>query len=135
MRLPVDAPAQRSRERVLLVVDDDEMACRYAVRVLANAGFRVVAAHDGEEAKELLGELGSVIWLVVSDVQMPRMSGEELADLVATRWPRLPVLLTSGQGHPPEGHTGPFLPKPYAPGALVSAVRALLPPSGCPACR
>ncbi len=90
---------------------------------------------DGEEAKELLATLGPVVWLVVSDVQMPRMGGEELADLVAERWPKLPVLLTSGQGHPPEGHTGPFLPKPYAPGALVSAVRALLPPSGCPACR
>jgi DNA-binding NtrC family response regulator len=131
----MDAPAQRPRERVLLLVDDDEPTCRYAARVLANAGFRVVAARDGEEAKELLATLGPVVWLVVSDVQMPRMGGEELADLVAERWPKLPVLLTSGQGHPPEGHTGPFLPKPYAPGALVSAVRALLPPSGCPACR
>ena len=131
----MDAPAQRSGERVLLVVDDDEAACRYAARVLANAGFRVLAAGDGEEAKRLLGELGSDIWLVVSDVQMPRMGGEELADLVAERWPRLPVLLTSGQGHPPVGHRGPFLPKPYQPEALVSAVRALLPACGCPVSR
>lgn len=130
----MDAPAQRCRERVLLVVDDDEVACRYAARVLANAGFRVVAAHDGEEATELLGELGPVVWLVVSDVQMPRMGGEALADLVAERWPRLPVLLTSGQGHPPERRADHFLPKPYPPDALVSAVRALLPEAGCQTC-
>jgi len=128
----MDAPAPRPRERVLLVVDDDELACRYAARVLGNAGFRVLAAHDGEEATTLLGELNTVVWLVVSDVQMPKVSGGELASLVAERWPTLPVLLTSGQGHPPEGHTGPFLAKPYPPEALVSAVRALLPAPGCP---
>ena len=119
--------AERPGDRVVVVVEDEATVRQYMARVLADAGFRVLVTHDGEEAIALLTLLGpSVVWLVVSDIAMPRRSGLELATAVAKRWPSLPVLLVSGQ--PPEVWNGPFLAKPFTPDALVAAVQDLLPP-------
>ena len=92
----MSSPADRPFEQVVLVVDDEELVCRYTARILANAGFRALVAHDGEQAIALLTSLGNLVWLVVSDIQMPRMSGVELAGMIAIRRPGLPVLLVSG---------------------------------------
>ena len=122
-------PADRLSERVVLVVDDEEPVRRYLARSLAEGGYRVVEAHDGQEALALLMRLGAtVIGLVVSDITMPRVSGLELAAVVEARWPTVPVLLVSGQGAPPEDYLGPFLLKPFTPPDLVAAVEDLLPP-------
>jgi two-component system, response regulator PdtaR len=119
--------AQRLLERVVLLVDDEEVVRRITARILAGAGFRVLEAHDGEQAATLLATLGtSVVGLVVSDIRMPGMSGIELASLVSERWPALPVLLVSGQGAPPASYPGPFLPKPFSPERLLAAVHGLL---------
>ena len=122
------APAERSPRGVVLVVDDEEQVRRMTARILYDAGFHVLEAHDGEEAMTLLATLGpNVVWLVVSDIEMPRMTGEELAKIMAARWPTVPVLLISGQGSPHADYQGSFLPKPFTPTELVVAVRALLP--------
>jgi CheY-like chemotaxis protein len=93
-----------------------------------DAGFSVVEAHSGEEAAALLDALGpSKVGLVVSDIRMPGMSAAELAALMVDQWPTVPVLLLSGQGGPPTGYPGPFLPKPFATDAFVAAVQMLLP--------
>ena len=119
--------AERPGDRVVLVVEDEANVRQYMARVLADAGFRVLVSHDGEEAMALLTKLGpSVVWLVVSDVAMPRRSGLELAAAVAKRWPSLPVLLVSGQ--PPDFWKGPFLAKPFTPDALIAGVQDLLRP-------
>ncbi len=120
-------PDQRCSEWVVLVVDDEEMVCRYTARVLTDAGFRVLEVHDGEEAVTLLATVGAGVWLVISDITMPRMTGTALAALMAARWPAVPVLLISGKGGPPGGYDGRFLRKPFTPGDLVAAVRLLLP--------
>jgi CheY-like chemotaxis protein len=120
-------PAARVSEQVVLVADDEETVCRYTARVLANAGFRVLAAHDGEEAVALLASLGPVVWLVVSDIDMPRMTGLELAAVTAARWPAVTVLLVSGQGVPPRSYEGRFLRKPFTPDELIATVAELLP--------
>ena len=52
-------------ERVVLVVDDDPLVCRMTARVLVDAGFRVLEAHDGAEALDRLATLGrqsSALW-------------------------------------------------------------------------
>jgi DNA-binding NtrC family response regulator len=120
-------PADRPPERVVLVVDDEETVCRYTARALADAGLRVLEAHDGEEAVALLASLGAAVWLVVSDVDMPRMTGVQLASVVAGRWPGVQVLLVSGQGTPPRSYEGRFLRKPFTAEELVAAVRGLQP--------
>jgi two-component system C4-dicarboxylate transport response regulator DctD len=119
--------AQRLLERVVLLVDDEDVVRRITARILAGAGFRVLEAHDGEQAATLLATLGTnAVGLVVSDIRMPGMSGIELAAMVSERWPTVPVLLVSGQGGPPAGYPVPFLPKPFLPERLLAAVHDLL---------
>jgi CheY-like chemotaxis protein len=121
-------PAQRLSERVVLVVDDEDLVRQYITRTLRCAGYRVLEAEDGAKAKRLLEALGpTVIGLVVSDIAMPRMTGDQLAAMMAERWPTVPILLVSGQGFPHSGYQGPFLPKPMAPDALIATVSDLLP--------
>ena len=121
--------AERLRERVVLVVEDQPAVCRYMARALRDAGFRVLKAYDGEQAAAVLARFGSkAVGLVVSDVSMPKMTGLELALLLERRWPDLPVLLVSGLGVPP-GYQGKVLPKPFTPDVLVTVVSDLLPPA------
>jgi two-component system, cell cycle sensor histidine kinase and response regulator CckA len=114
-------------ERVVLVVDDEDMVRRFVAHVLVKAGFRVLEAHNGGEALALLPTLEGAVQLVVSDVSMPGTDGETLALLIAERWPGTPVLLISGKGGPNAGYFGPFLPKPFMPRTLLDAVAALVP--------
>ena len=124
--------AERPGDRVVVVVEDEANVRQYMARVLADAGFRVLATHDGHEAMALLTTLGpSLVWLVVSDIGMPRVTGVELATAVSQQWPSLPVLLVSGA--PPVEWSGPFLAKPFTPETLLGAVHKLLPPPQGPA--
>ena len=121
-------PAAPSPEGIVLVVDDQEPVRQITVRILTTAGFRVLEARDGAEALELLARLGPhVVWLVVSDVIMPRVSGADLAELIARRWPTVRILLLSAKPAPLTGFNGSFLQKPFTPETLVAAARALLP--------
>jgi CheY-like chemotaxis protein len=121
------SPALRLSERVVLVVDDEELLRQYMSRTLRHAGYRVLEAEDGAEAKRLLEMLGpTVIGLVVSDIAMPKMTGDQLAMMMAERWPTVPILLVSGQGGPRTDYQGSFLPKPFLPDALTAAVSELL---------
>jgi CheY-like chemotaxis protein len=114
-------------EKVVLTVDDEEQVCRVMARILADAGFHVLEAHSGAEAVTLLSTFAGRVQLVVSDVCMPGMSGADLARLVTKDWPTTPVLLVSGECGPLADYSGPFLPKPFRPEALVEAVAKLLP--------
>ena len=124
---PMGSAAERSAERVVLVVEDEPTVRRYIARVLGEAGVRVLEAADGQEAVALLATVGAtVIWLVVSDIIMPGLTGVKLAATVAARWPAIPVLLVSASF--PDHWHGPLLSKPFTPEALVAAVESLLPP-------
>lgn len=124
--------AQSHPTRAVLVVDDEELICRLTARILEDAGFRVLEAHSGEEAIAVLASVPGEVQLVVSDIAMPGMSGQALAEAVAIRWPAVPVLLMSGQGGPKSGYRGAFLPKPFTADALLAAAANLsaLPPQG-----
>ena len=120
------ASTERPSERVVLVVDDEDGVRRITARILTDAGFRVLEAPGGAEALSLLAELGpQVVWLVVSDIVMPEMSGRELATTIAQKWPAVQVLLHSAYAEPPEGFTGGFLRKPFTPETLIATVGAL----------
>ncbi len=79
----------------VLVVDDDEAIRLYLGEVLRGAGCRVLTASDGIEAVEILG--ASPVDLLITDYNMPRMSGLELIQWCQALLPRLPILLISGQ--------------------------------------
>jgi DNA-binding NtrC family response regulator len=115
--------------RTVLVVDDDDAVRDVAVRALARAGFRVIAAMGGEAALTLLAKQedhGSL--LVLSDVLMPGMSGAQLAAEVARHHPSARMAFMSGFSTDELARSGlgspmrTLLNKPFTLPELVSFV-------------
>jgi EAL domain-containing protein (putative c-di-GMP-specific phosphodiesterase class I)/ActR/RegA family two-component response regulator len=110
----------------VLVVDDDYSLLKGIERVLGRAGFRVAVASNGPSAIELL-EHGTFD-CVVSDINMPGMSGTELLRAVRERDPDVPVLLLTGAPtlqtatHAVEYGAFTYLMKPIEPARLTGLV-------------
>jgi two-component system response regulator MprA len=115
----------------VLVVDDDEALLRVVRMTLAYEGFEVQTAADGIEALGLLD--ATDVDVVVLDLQMPRMDGNEFYRKARERGYRFPVLILSAYGAEKAcddlGAAG-FVDKPFDPDALVAKVRAILAYSG-----
>lgn len=79
----------------VLIVDDDPVSLTYIERMLARAGFAGIPASSGEEAMLFLNteHFAEHFDAVVSDVNMPRMSGFDLLEDILIRFPELPVIL------------------------------------------
>jgi PAS domain S-box-containing protein len=122
--------AVRGGSETLLVVEDEDTVRALTLRVLADAGYAVVAARHGEEALELIRQMP--IDLVISDVVMPGMGGAELAERLATERPGLPLVFMSGYTGDDVARQGlgsaeeRFLQKPFAAESLLHKVRELL---------
>src|SRR5919205_2586214 len=80
----------------ILLVDDEETVRSFTARVLREAGYQVMELPSAESALALLTGTDLECGLVVSDVRMDGLSGTELAALLATSRPSLPILLVSG---------------------------------------
>ncbi|MBI5922767.1 MAG: response regulator [Betaproteobacteria bacterium] len=80
----------------ILVVDDDPVVSKSFDRVLANKGYAVISASNGEEA---LSKLKNEHYdLVFTDIKMPGISGLEVAEQVKASQPWLPVVIVTGYG-------------------------------------
>ena len=106
--------------RILLVEDQDSVRSVLG-ELLTEQGYEVHAESDAEGA--LQTEVRPD--LLLTDVQLPGMSGIDLAEALGTRWPDLPVVLLSGFAKPAAA-TGRFLPKPFRPAELLRVVHATL---------
>ena len=78
-----------------LIVDDEEPVRKFVDRVLHEAGYQTATAGDGPEAIEVAARLGSFD-ILVTDVIMPLMTGDELARRLRQNEPRLRVLYLTG---------------------------------------
>ncbi len=119
------APAGASdRSLRILVVDDDQLLCETVTWMLVQDGHRIQAALSAEEALDRLGR--EPYDVVVADYLLPGMSGEQLIEVIARRWPSLAgrTLLTSGLLHTPK-RGGAYLQKPFTQAQLVGVVRSL----------
>ena len=118
--------------RSILVVDDEAHIQHVVSLKLRNAGFTVITASDGEEALEVLA--GTPVDLIITDYQMPNMTGLELARAVhkAPGRARLPMLLLTAHGLALEpvdlvrAGISASLSKPFSPREVLSKVHALL---------
>jgi len=79
----------------ILVVDDEEPIRKFVDRVLRQAGYETMTASDGPEAVETAGRMASVD-LLLTDVMMPQMAGDELARRLRQSEPSLKVLYLTG---------------------------------------
>lgn len=119
-------------EQSILLVEDDGALRRYLQIILERAGFNVVTAKDGLEARTKISTDSFVA--IVSDGMMPRMSGYELCSYVRQheRISQTPFVLLSGLEQ--EDYTSKlnekadlYLSKPVSPNDLVSHLERLLP--------
>jgi two-component system, cell cycle sensor histidine kinase and response regulator CckA len=112
----------------ILVVDDEAIARRFMERALAQHGYRVMVANDGEQALELLRMTRRKVALVITDLVMPGMGGHAFA-LEVARLPSPPPLLYISAYERPQGEMAKrFLQKPFTVEELVKAVSALILP-------
>jgi CheY-like chemotaxis protein len=78
-----------------LVVDDEDPVRRFVERVLREAGYNTATAGDGTEALKVAGTLGKFD-ILVTDMMMPEMMGDELARRLRLQEPTLRVLYLTG---------------------------------------
>jgi PAS domain S-box-containing protein len=126
------ASTEARGSETVLIVEDEEAVRALAARTLAKAGYTVLEASNGSEALTILARRGEEIELLVTDVVMPGLGGQELAERVWDSSPGLPVLFMSG--YSPDDvirrgllHQGAaFLQKPFTPDGLAAQVREVL---------
>lgn len=115
-------------EGQVLVVDDEEGIRDFVQHTLDRAGFTVLQAGDGLAGLDAFREHQDNLRLVLLDLAMPRMGGEEaLREMRALR-SDIPILLWSGYGERENPGTTafPFLRKPFSARELLEKVRAAL---------
>ena len=116
------------RNETILVVEDEASVRRLVCRVLERAGFRTVTVEHPEQAPLIAAS--QPIDLLLTDVQMPGLTGPQVRALVQERRPGLPVLFITGWIEPSQhaglGSDANVLLKPFHPDALVRRIRTLL---------
>ena len=123
------APEPKLLPPVILVVEDEMLLRMRAVDMVEDAGYVPVEAVDADEALTIL-KSRSDIALLFSDIQMPgSMNGLQLALAVHERWPRIKIILASGQlkllpGDIPENSR--FFGKPLDSSEMISKIQEML---------
>ena len=118
--------------KTILVVDDEDMIWDVLMEMLLGLGYNVLLAGDGKEAVEIYGANVGKIDLVILDMLMPNMGGEEAFYILKELDPNVRVLISSGyvsqeeiQNVMDEGAAG-FLRKPYRMIDLARKVHEML---------
>ena len=113
----------------ILVVDDNAQLLKMVVRILEDQNFRVLSAIDGPSALKLADETAETIDLLLSDVDMPQMSGPDLGEALKKARPDMHVMFMSG------GVSGAllvlnygwaFIQKPFIGTRLVQMINEVL---------
>ena len=113
--------------RTVLIVDDDPQMLRLVGAMLGPQNVRVLAAALPSDALRICGE--EKVDLLISDVSMPEMTGNKLAERVQKLNPGISVLLISGavdEAPPVRVARVRFLKKPFFPAELIKVLREML---------
>jgi two-component system cell cycle sensor histidine kinase/response regulator CckA len=116
--------------KTILVVDDDAAILAIVSKLLTESGYNVLTAGSGATGLEASKTCLSDIDLLLSDFQMPGMSGVDLATAMTVDRPHLKVLLMSGftNGMLVLNEGWHFLPKPFIASQLCALVAGLVSP-------
>jgi two-component system, cell cycle sensor histidine kinase and response regulator CckA len=121
---------QLGGSETILVAEDDPGVRSLIIATLERHGYSVMSAVDGRQALDLFRTYGHLLDLVVTDVNMPGLTGPELARIIADTDATMPILYVSGftadaflSG---ESEHSLFLPKPFTPVQLAQSVSRAL---------
>ena len=117
-----------TEKRTVLIVDDDPQILRLLEKMLRPYGVDVLLAPRPSEALRICEH--HPVHLMISDVLMPEMDGNKLAERVLKLMPEAHVLLISGHDQGPRTPKSPrvrFLRKPFFPSVLIQTLKELLP--------
>jgi two-component system, cell cycle sensor histidine kinase and response regulator CckA len=133
--VPAEADAaapQGGGDETVLLVEDDEAVRVLVGEVMRRRGYHVLEAAGGEEAVEMAGRHAGPLHLLITDIVMPGMTGQDLTRRLLEVRPGLRALLISGySGERVDvgalaAPSVAFLQKPFSPGLLAQRVRELL---------
>src|ERR1039457_2842906 len=113
--------------RTVLIVDDDPQILRLVRAMLGPHNVKVLAIPRPSDALRICGE--ETVDVLISDVSMPEMDGNKLADRLLKLYPRISVLLISGEvNEAPVVKAGRvrFLKKPFFPAELIKLLHEML---------
>jgi two-component system, cell cycle sensor histidine kinase and response regulator CckA len=118
----------------ILVVEDEESLRNLVEKILKLYGYTVILADGAEQALKLLEANDTEFDLLVTDLVMPRMGGEELAERFVEQSPSTKIVYMSGYPHKhitksrdsTEHQSTPFISKPFSPEEFVRVVREVL---------
>jgi two-component system cell cycle sensor histidine kinase/response regulator CckA len=118
----------REGKRTILVVDDEPATLKLISGILESS-YKVLIANNGQEALQHSRSSPDEICLLLSDFQMPGMTGIALATEMTEQRPNIKVLLMSGftGGMLVLNEGWHFLPKPFIPSQLRTLVEGLVP--------
>jgi two-component system, OmpR family, phosphate regulon response regulator OmpR len=128
-----DATTLKRMTMSLLMIEDDSRLAQMVVEYLAQSGFEVTHAPDGEQGLEQLPLV--MPELVVLDLMMPGMDGLEVCRRIRSLpgdLSRVPVIMLTAKGDPMDRIIGlelgadDYLPKPFEPRELLARIRAVL---------
>lgn len=128
----MDQDLRPSGSATILLVEDDEILFNFFRRLLSAKGYTLLAARDAEQALALDQRHEGPIHLLLSDVVMPGMRGDDLAMRLCARRPEMKVILMSGYTEPSvrdHGIPAPkaaFIQKPFNTPHLLSQVRKMI---------
>ena len=114
-------------KKTILCVDDNEQSLSVRKFMLETRGYRVVTALNGQQALELFEKGG--IDLVLSDLIMPQMDGNELVHRMKSMQPDVPMILMSGsvKAYERASHADAFLPKgACSPVEVLERIRVMI---------
>jgi signal transduction histidine kinase len=127
----VDVAKENAEKHTILVVEDDKNVLDLAVMALTCSGYRVMSAQSGKSAVELFRNHHDAISLILMDVVMPEMSGQEALERIREINPDIPCMFMSGYGAEIFNlHDGPeytaVIRKPFNLSDMLIEVRTLL---------
>ena len=115
-------------KKTILIVDDEPSILDIVARLLASDDYNILTATTGQMGLQRSREFEGEIELLLSDFQMPGMSGVDLATAMTIERPRLKVLLMSAfpNGVLVLNEGWHFLPKPFVASQLRALVAGLV---------
>jgi signal transduction histidine kinase/HAMP domain-containing protein/ActR/RegA family two-component response regulator len=126
------SPESLIGNETILLVEDEESVKDLAFSILVQKGYTVLETNNGEEALQVSEKYTEKIHLMLTDVVMPILSGQQLAEKMAVIRPDTKVLFMSGYTdeavvrHGVLSPTTAFIQKPFTPDTLAQKVREVL---------